>query len=217
MSVSPPSGWFKKPSDQDTMERATLELAQEVKRQFKDRDALYKDIDAVVFGELPVDIPEAYRKTAIEVRSPLALHIANTVTAALSVNPQSVVFKPIGFGDVYQQNSTLREHFFESSWKRQESEARRQLLRSFMWSMAVKGEGIMKTVERCKTAWGEYSEKSKDLEKQLKDAEYDQDAQDRLYDHEAENYKLQMPYPIASTDVPPETFYYAKNENGFTM
>jgi hypothetical protein len=217
MSVSPPSGWFKKPSDQDTMERATLELAQEVKRQFKERDALYEDIDAVVFGELPVDIPEAYRKTAIEVRSPLALHIANTVTAALSVNPQAVVFKPIGFGDTYQQNSTLREHFFESSWKRQEAESRRQLLRSFMWSMAVKGEGIIKTVERSKSAWGEYSEKSKELEKQLRDAEYDQDAQDRLYDHETENLKLAMPYPIASTDVPPETFYYAKGESGFTM
>ncbi len=221
MSVSPPNGWFKKPSDQDAMERSTLEVAQELKRQFRDRDELYTDIDAVIFGELPVEIPEAYRKTAVEVRSPLALHIANTVTAALSVNPQSVIFKPIGFGDVYQQNSTLREHFFESSWGRQESEARRQLLRSFMWSMAVKGEGIMKTVERCKTAWGEYSEKSKDLEKQLAEArdylEYDQDAKDRIYDHKTEEIKLTLPYPIASTDVPPETFYYAKNENGYTL
>ncbi len=204
------------------MERATLELGQELKRQFRDRDDLYTDIDAVVFGELPVEIPEEYRKTAVEVRSPLALHIANTVTAALSVNPQNVIFKPIGFGDVYQQNSTLREHFFESSWKRQESEARRQLLRSFMWAMAVKGEGVMKTVERVKTAWGEYSDKSKDLEKQLQDAkgdyeEMDQDAKDRIYDHETEGYKLSLPYPIASTDVPPETFYYAKNENGYSL
>src|ERR1700752_119543 len=100
------------------MARATLELAQDLRQQFKERDELYTDIDAVLFGELPVEIPEAYRKTAIEVRSPLALHIAVTVTAALSVNPLGVVFKPIGFGDVYQQNSTLRESFFESSWKR---------------------------------------------------------------------------------------------------
>jgi hypothetical protein len=221
MYSSPPSDWFSKPSDQDSMERATLELAEDLRRQFKDRDALYTDLDAVVFGTLPVDIPEAYKKTAIEVRSPLAIHIAQTVTAALSVNPQSVIFKPIGFGDVYQQNSTLREHFFESSWTRQESEARRQLLRAFMWNMAIKGEGVMKTVERTKTAWGEYSEKSKDLEKQLQDAEsdyaeFDQDAKDRLYDHETEGYKLSLPYPICSTDVPPETFYYGKNENGYT-
>jgi len=218
MISSPPSGWFKSSnSDQDAMERATIELAEEMRLQFRDRDELYRDIDAVLFGELPVEIPEAYRKTAVEVRSPLALHIANTVTAALSVNPMSVVFKPIGFGDIYQQNSTLREHFFESSFKRQESEARRQLLRLFMWSLAVKGEGILKTVERCKTAWGDYDEKSQELEKQLTTMkEYDQDARDRVYHQQTEDYKLALPYPIATTDVPPETFYYSKNENGLT-
>jgi hypothetical protein len=219
MSSAPPSGWFKNStsSQEETMERATMELADDLKHQFSDRDLLYADIDSVLFGELPVDIPEAYRKTAIEVRSPLALHIATTVTAALSVNPMSTVFKPVGFGDTYQQNSTLRENFFEASWKRQEQEAKRQLLRLFLWSMAVKGEGIIKTVERSRSAWSEYSDKSLTLEQQLQQIkEYDQDARDRVYHHETENYKLALPYPIASTDVPPETFYYTKNENGFT-
>src|SRR4029453_3564614 len=156
MSSAPPSGWFKssKASDEVAMERATLELAEDLQEQFSDRDELYRDIDSVLFGELPVEIPEAYRKTAIEVRSPIALHIANTVTAALSVNPMSVVFKPIGFGDVYQENSPLGDQFFEASWKRQEQEAKRQLLRLFLWSLAVKGEAVLKTVERTKTAWG---------------------------------------------------------------
>jgi hypothetical protein len=221
MYSSPPSSWFGntgKSADEDAMESATIELAQDLKRQFKDRDDLYRDIDAVLFGELPVEIPEAYRKTAIEVRSPLALHIATTVTAALSVNPMSTVFKPVGFGDAYQANSTLRENFFEASWKRQEFEAKRQLLRLFLWSMAVKGEGVLKTVERSRSAWGEYDKKASDLEKELRDAAdaYDQDAQDRLYDHKTENLKLALPYPICSTDVPPETFYYRKNENGLT-
>ena len=217
MISAPPTGWHTSSSDEEAMERATLELAEDLQRQFKDRDELYRDIDAVLFGELPVEIPEAYRKTAVEVRSPLALHIANTVTAALSVNPMSTVFKPIGFGDVYQQNSTLREQFFEASWKRQEQEARRQLLRLFLWSLAVKGEGILKTVERTKSAWGEYGEQSKRLEKELEEQkEYDQDAKDRLYHHETEDYKLRLPYPIATTDVSPETFYYTKNENGLT-
>lgn len=219
MSSAPPAGWFKNStsSDEEAMQRATMELADDLVEQFADRDALYRDIDAVLFGELPVEIPEAYRKTAIEVRSPLAMHIATTVTAALSVNPMTTVFKPIGFGDVYQQNSTLREHFFEASWIRQETEARRQLLRLFMWSMAVKGEGIVKTLERTRAAWNEYDEKSKDLEAKLaKEYELDQDAKDRMYDHTTEDYKLALPYPICSTDVPPETFYYTKNENGFT-
>src|SRR5215204_3172770 len=160
--------WLKGPTAEEAQERGTLELADELQRQFRDRDELYRDINAVLFGELPIEIPEAYRKTAVEVRSPLAMHIANTVTAALSVNPISTVFKPIGFGDVYQQNSTLREQFFEASWRRQEHEAKRQLLRLFLWSLSVKGEGILKTVERSKLAWGDYDEKSKNLEKELK-------------------------------------------------
>jgi len=218
MYASPPVGWFRSSrSEDDTVERQTLELAEDLRRQFRDRDQLYRDIDAVLFGELPIDIPEAYRKTAIEVRSPLALHIATTVTAALSVNPMTTVFKPIGFGDVYQQNSTLREQFFEASWKRQEQEAKRQLLRLFMWSLAVKGEAILKTVERSRTTWSEYSDKSQQLEKELEQLkEYDQHARDVMYDHETENYKLALPYPISTTDVPPETFYYTKNESGFT-
>jgi len=218
LGTAPPNGWFSGSKEEDAAERATMELAQEMRVRFNDRDELYRDIDAVLFGDLPVEIPEAYRKTAIEVRSPLALHIANTVTAALSVNECSTVFKPIGFGDVYQANSTLREQFFESSWKRQEQEAKRQLLRLFMWSLACKGEGILKTVERSKVAWGEYDTKSKSLQKALDDQkEFDQDAKDRIYHQTTEDYKLAAPYPITTTDVPPETFYYEQNENGLSM
>lgn len=216
-TTAPPNGWFGGSKAEDAVERITMELAEDLTQQFSERDALYRDIDAVLFGEVPVEIPEAYRKTAVEIRSPLALHIGSTVTAALSVNPMTTTFKPIGFGDLYQRNSTLREQFFESSWKRQEQEARRQLLRLFMWSLVVKGEGIIKTLERTKTAWGDYDEKSRKLQKELDEArQYDDDARDRIYHAKTEDYKLALPYPIASTDVPPETFYYTKNENGQT-
>src|SRR5262245_52631515 len=112
MNSAPPRGWFSSSKAEDAQQEATLDLSQTLREQFKDRDLLYEDIDKVLFGQLPINIPEAYRKTAIQVRSPLALHIASTVTAALPVNPMSTVFKPVGFGDVYQQNATLREHFF---------------------------------------------------------------------------------------------------------
>jgi len=220
MYSAPPSGWFNsRPKDEQAMEAATMEFAQDMVRQFSERDELYRDIDAVLFGELPVEIPEAYRKTAGEFRggTTMAMHIATTVTAALSVNPMSISFKPVGFGDVYQQNATLREHFFEASWKRQEQEARRQLLRLFLWSLAVKGEGVLKTVERCHTAWAEYDKDSKDIQEELdKLKEYDQDARDRMYHQKTEETKLRLPYPICTTDVPPETFYYTQNENGLT-
>ena len=50
------------------MERLTCELADQMQRDFKDRNTLYDDIDKTLFSNFPVDIPEAYRKTAVEVR-----------------------------------------------------------------------------------------------------------------------------------------------------
>jgi len=209
-------GAIDRPSDVQAMEGAACDLAEDLTWQFRERDDLYREIEETLFSEYPIEIPEAYRKTAVEVRAPLALHIATTITAALSVNPIGVGFKPIGFGDVYQANSTRREKFFEASWHRQEAEAHRQLFRLFMWALAIKGEGILKTCERTKSAWADYSKRASDYEKELEDGEYDQDAKDRLYDHHTENLKTQFPYPIYTTDVPPETFYYTKNENGLT-
>jgi hypothetical protein len=203
-------------SSEDTMQRLTCELAEQLQRDFADRNALYADIDSTLFSNFPIEIPEAYRKTAVEVRAPLALHIAQNVSAALSVNAPTVGFRPVGFGDVYQENSTRRERFFEASWQRQEQEARRQLSRLFMWSLAVKGEGILKTLERSAAVWSAYSDDAESYQKQLEQDGLDQHAQDMAYDKHTENLKLGLPYPIATTDVPPETFYYTKNENGYT-
>ncbi len=215
---TPKSAWSSKSaSDEETMQRLTCELAEQLERDFKDRNTLYADIDSSLFMEFPIEIPEAYRKTAIEVRAPLALHIAQNVSAALSVNMPTVGFRPIGFGDVYQENSTRRERFFEASWQRQEQEARRQLTRLFMWALAVKGEGVLKTLERTQAVWSTYFDDAESYQKQLEqDMPGDQHAQDLAYHKKTENLKLELPYPIATTDVPPETFYYTKNENGYT-
>jgi hypothetical protein len=207
-------------TDQDVAAEA-LELVADVREDFANRDALYRDIDAVVFGELPVEIPEAYRKTAQEVHSPLAIHICNSVSAALSINPFAAHFRPTGFGDAANQNASKREHFFEASWARQEDEAKRRLFRLFMWNLTVKGEAVFKTLERTKKAWSTYSTDSQKLQRAMKsDPEYDgfdQHAKNHLYDAKTEQMKLELPYPIATTDVPPETFYYRKSEDGFTL
>jgi hypothetical protein len=193
----------------------TLEVVSQLRQDFQKRDDLYRDIDDVLYGNLPVEIPEAYRKTAIQVRTPLALHIANTVTAALSINPASIQFRPVKFGDAGQANATLREHFFEASWERQEEEAKRRLLRLFMANLAVKGEGVLKTLERSKKAWAGYGQSSLKLAKSLEqDRSYDQHARDLIFNSKTEEYKLEAPYPIATTDVLPETFYYLKTEDG---
>jgi hypothetical protein len=195
----------------------TLDLANDLKVRYRMRNQLYALIDSVIFQDTYVEIPEAYRKTALEVRNPLAVDIVDTTVSALCANPPKVLYQPTAFGDAAQQNATLREHFFDSSWKRQEQDSRRPLLRSLMYSTVAKGEGWLKTISRATSAWREYSDQVKAMEEEIMaEEQYDADAQARLFNKQTEELKLLAPYPIASTDVPPETVFYNQNENGFT-
>lgn len=193
------------------------EIIDQLRTDFKPRDDKYAEIDQVIYGETPIDIPEAYQEFAEEVRSPLALHITNTITAALTVNAPTVRFQPAAFGDSAQTNATLREHFFEASWKRQEDEADSQLFRKFMHALITKGEGVLKTTERTKTAWAGYDAYSKTLLERLDKEEKDPAKRDRRYDQDTEEYKRgRAPYPICTVDVPPECFYYLRGDGGLT-
>jgi hypothetical protein len=195
----------------------TLALANDLRVRFRVRNQLYALIDSVIFQDTYVEIPEAYRKTALEMRNPLAIDIVDTTVSALCANPPTVQYHPTAFGDAAQQNATLREHFFDASWHRQEQDSRRPLLRSLMYSTVAKGEGVLKTISRANSAWREYSDQVQAMEEEIMAEErYDADAQRRLFDKQTEELKLLAPYPIASTDVPPETHYYNQNENGFT-
>ena len=151
------------------MEAATVDLAESLRRDFRDRDLLYEEINRVMFNDYDVKIPEPYRKSAVQVHTPLPLEIVNQAAAALSVNPASVMFRPVGFGDVHMQNATAREHFFEASWERQQEEARRRLLRVFMYALVSKGEGILKTTERRSTAWTAYYTQSRQVRDALEE------------------------------------------------
>src|SRR5262245_32254405 len=190
----------------------------QLRRDFAERDRLYERIDTVLYGEANVAIPEAYRKTATEVRSPLANHIVNTITAALSVNAPVVQFQPVGFGVQATENATARERFLAASWLRQEREAKRRLFRLFMYSLVARGEAVLKTVERCKSAWAPYRDYAATVKGGLDhDRGLDDDARDRLYSSATETYKKERaPYPIATTDVDPATFYYLKGLDGMT-
>jgi hypothetical protein len=195
----------------------TLDLTNELRTRFRVRNQLYALIDSVIFGDTYVEVPEAYRKTALEMRSPLAIEIIDTTVSALCANPPQVQYHPTAFGDSATMNATLREHFFDSSWKRQEQDSRRPLLRSLMYSTVAKGEGWLKTISRVNSAWREYSSQVQAMEEEIMaEEQYDADAQRRLFNKQTEELKLLAPYPIATTDVPPETCYYNQNENGFT-
>src|SRR5262245_53731354 len=208
------------PTTTDDLYRAAeiTELVNQLGDDFQKRDELYRTIDRAVHAEYALNVPQAYESTATQIKTPMALNIVNTVTAALSVNPPSVNCEPLVRGLKGLQNAEKREHFFEASWARQETDSRRPLLRLFMGSLVAKGEGVLKTVERSKAAWGEYRARSKKLLADLEglDDGVAQATKDRYFDEQTEEYKKACPYPIATTDVPPEQFRYWRNEDGFT-
>jgi len=200
--------------------RESLDFVQDLRKDFEKRDLLFELIDRVIYLEQRVEIPENFKNTAVEVRTPLPMHIANSITAALSINNPKVIFKPIEFGDPGEDNAAYRERFFEASWLRQQREKRRRIYRVFMHSVVTKGLGVLKTFERKNRAWAKYQDFSTSyadsLDKRMREGVIDQDARSRLYDSGTEEYKRGLPYPIETTDIPPETFYYQQGEDGLT-
>lgn len=198
-----------------------LELVQEVRRPFRARDELYAYIWDVIYGRVSTNIPKGYRKIGRARRNPLAVYYTNTITAALTVNPPAVQFPVAGLGVAAETNASLREHFFDASWIRQEEAAEVPIWRRFTHSVVCLGEGVLKTVPRSRTAWADYAKYSRDLSTRLAEGDLkklDRDSKDRLYDARTEEYKRTIaPYPIKSIDVQPETFYCHRGEDGITL
>lgn len=198
---------------------AALDFVSDLRSDFEKRDTMFRLIDQVIFLEQRVNIPTNYQDTAVEVQTPLPRHIINQIVAALSLNVPTVSFNPIKFGDEGENEAAYRARFFEGSWLRQQREKKRRVHRLFMDSVVTKGEGILKTFERKNRAWAKYTPYSKELlkelDKQVADGAMDEDSRTRIWDARTEEKKRGLPYPIETTEIPPECFYYQRGEDGF--
>src|SRR6266498_444034 len=180
-------GWsgFAQITQQDRA-LANLDFVVDLRRDFELRDAMYGLIDQCIFLEQKVHVPENFKDTAVETRSPYPRHIANQITAALSINAPRVVFNNIEFGDEGHNKAAFRERFFEASWKRQQREKHRRIYRLWMDSIVTKGDGWLKTFERKNRAWAKYTEYSqtllKELDKEVVDGRLDRPAATQLWD-----------------------------------
>jgi hypothetical protein len=198
---------------------AALDFVSDLRRDFEKRDQVLQLIDKVTFLEQKVNIPTNYEDTAISVQTPLPRHIINQIVAALSLNAPAVNFTPIKFGEEGEDDAAYRCRFFEGSWIRQQREKKRRIHRLFMDAVVTKGEGWLKTFERKNRAWAKYTPYSKklleELDRKVEAGEMDEDSRTRLWDAQTEEKKRGLPYPIETTEVPPETLYYQRGEDGF--
>lgn len=204
--------------DDNAVASMVLDYCRDLQSDFQLRDELFMRVDQALYLEQEVQIPENYKNSAVQVRSPLPPHIANSITSALSINVPTVSFNAIEFGDIGEEAATYRARFFQASWRRQQREKRRQIYRMFMHSVVTKGIGILKTFERKNRAWAKYSDYSKGLLDELDKAEtegrIDGHGRSQIFDAQTEQFKRGLPYPIETTEVPPETFYYQQGEDG---
>jgi hypothetical protein len=210
------------------MEGYVSDLSNQLLADFRNRDQLLRDTEALIFRRHALEVPRAYEDSTIVVKAPIALDMVNSITAAMTVNPPEVNFEPVASGTQAQNNAELREKFFTSSWSRQEQEAGRQLYRAWMWNLVAYGEATVKTVERKFSAWSSYRKQAAQIEKRMtdrSDPEYGSYADGGENAHKREQTAQQLkdeakkaaPYPIKSTDVPPEQFYYWLGESGYTI
>lgn len=196
-----------------------LDFVYDLVKDFDNRDELYRKIDDVIFLDQKVAIPENFKNTAIEVRTPMPTHIANQITAALTINTPKVHFDPTEFGDPGYEQASLRERFFESAWTKQQREKDARLYRLFMYSQVTKGTAVLKTTDRKRRAWAKYGDYSTRLLNELdgyrNTGQIDSNNHSRIFDAKTESYKRGLAYPIETNHVPPETFYYQKGNDGF--
>lgn len=205
------------PSDDSEEARRVTDVVESLREEFRDRDKVLEDIEMVVSLETSIKIPAGYKKTALEVRSPLAAHTVNTITSALSVNPPATIYDQVGIGDRALENQSLRQAFFDASWERQQTEAQRPLFRQLCYSDVAYGEAICKTMERSVRVWASYGAFQKDLKAKLdRNDALTPEQKDVVYDAKTEEFKRGAAYPLVSTDVPPNQFYYVRGEDGFT-
>ena len=81
--ASPPSAAPLSPSVTTTDDPGAASQVQEVvdqlRQDFAERDSLYERTDEVLWGDYPLNVPDDYRTTTVETRSPLAQNIVSTI------------------------------------------------------------------------------------------------------------------------------------------
>lgn len=204
--------------DDDRRLGEVMELVDQLNTTYKGRDKLWQDTLDVIFSVKDPAIPKGYAAVAKIVKSPLPLHMVNTVTASLTVNAPAVQFRPTGFGEAALVNATKREHFMDAAWRRQEEEAAAPVFRQFMWNVVALGTGVLKTVERSKRAWTGYDKEAKKIAEEL-DREHKDDRakRDREYKNRTDEFVRAKPYPISTASLDPSTVKALKTLDGLSV
>ena len=176
------------------------DLKQQLLVDFSGRDSLIRKLRRLRFMEESVDIPEAYRATAREVRTPICYEQVQRIVATLTVNYPVISVPPPGPGEENQRNSSKRERWINAALPRMEQEAERGVFRMFVDNLVADGQGVLKLVYKPEH-WRRYPGRSDFTD-------------DQAFGEAADRFKKSAKFPFALRDVDPLSFYPVFGEDG---
>lgn len=196
-----------------------MEVVRDLQSRFAARDALYKELNDLCFREREIRVPKAYQFYTLTAHSPLAFYALQVLTSTLCANDKQIQLAPFLQGEAGEKNASLREHWHEAAWLKQEDDAQRSLFYPFVMAQVHKGLGVLKTQQRSLRGWGSYYRYAKQLRQELSaDEKLTNDERERTYRSKTDAYKREgLPFPIVTQDVVPESFWYILGEEGLTL
>ena len=165
----------------------------------KRRDQI-KRADRFRFMQQKVDIPDAYKKTAVEVRNAMVFDMSQRVSAVLLARDPAHEAPPAGVGQKYDENSSLRERWTSGAVTKMRRDNGRDTYARAVTSQCARGLAVYKLDYR-PDRWDRFPVYEK--EKDAKD-----------YIEDAETFKRNAKFPFSWRDVDAETWYDVRDEDG---
>lgn len=156
--------------------------------------------DRFRFMEQKVDIPPAYRKTAVEVRNAMVYDMTMRVAAVLLAKDPVHEAPPAGIGQKYDENATLRERWTAGAISRMRRDNGRDTFARAVVSQCGRGLAVYKLDYR-PDRWSRFPR-------------YEMEKDARAYLEEAETFKRGAKFPFSWRDVDAETWYDIRDEDG---
>ena len=183
-------------------EHYVRDLEQHVIAEFSERNARIERLRRLRYMEEPVDIPEAYRATTREVRTPIAHEQIKRVVGSLTANYPTVAVPPPDTSEASRSLAAKREKWTNAALRRMEDDAGRDVFGMFMDALVADGTGVMKLLY-VPDRWADYPRRS-DPDREPVEA----------FNRRAARFKKAAPFPLAWRDVDALTFYPLVGEDG---
>lgn len=192
------------------------ELARDRQLYFTERDQEIVNNRAMRYMELPVQIPDNYRATTKEIRSPMIPDMLFRVVSTLTADAPGIECAPMAPTERAQRNSSLRERWTIAMLESLQNDIGRQTFRMGIDAACADGLGVWKLIHRADAWNGEPKRKRTkvddavdavvDNEEAEKKSRYEKE-EASSYNQRVEDWRKGAPPPFLWTDIDALTYF----------